>query len=98
MTFKAIKAPAEIIDFGIDWTAELAKSNPVDLISSSVWTVEDNTPDNLTLGIDYIEGNITFIRTSDGGRLEQKHKLVNRIITASGQKHQRTITVTMRNG
>ena len=97
MTFKRTKAPAEIKDFGIDWTAELIVSNPADLISSSTWTVEDNTPDDLTLGIDYIEGSIAFVRTSAGGRLEQKHKLVNRIVTASGQTWQRTIQVTMRN-
>ena len=98
MTFKTTKAPEEIIDYGVDWTAELALSDPDDLISSSAWTVEDNTPDDLTLGTDYIEGNISFVRTSAGGRLEQKHRLINRVVTASGQKYQRTIQVTMRNG
>ena len=72
MTYKTTKAPLEIIDFGIDWTPELAIYDPADLVSTSVWTVEDGTPDNLTMDSDYIEGNITYVRVSGGGTIRTK--------------------------
>ena len=96
IVFETIKSEAEIIDYGIDWTDELILSSPADIISSSAWVIDDPAVDVLTLGTNTIEGNITFCRVSDGGRDEIVHYLINRIITASGQKFQRTIEITMR--
>lgn len=96
MSFKADKAPQEILDFIIDWSLEMALSDPVDVVSTSAWTQEDSHTDDLTLGADSIVGtDHTIQRVSGGGRWGVKHYLVNRVVTASGQKFQRTINVTM---
>lgn len=94
--FETTKAPEEILDYVIDWTDELELSNPTDQVSTSVWTLEDNHSDDLTLGAASIEGtDHTTQRVSDGGRFGVIHFLVNRVVTISGMKHQRTINVTM---
>ena len=94
--FETEKAPDEILDYIIDWAAEMAVADPVDQISTSVWTLEDKHSDDLTMGTDSIpETDETVIRVSAGGRFGVVHYLVNRVVTVSGQKHQRTIEVTM---
>ena len=97
MSFNTEKSPQEILDYIIDYSQEMALSSPVDQIVSSVWTLEDSSTDNLTLDQDSIQApDHVICRVSDGGRLNVIHYLVNRVLTVSGQKHQRTIKVTMR--
>jgi hypothetical protein len=94
--FEAEKSAAEILDFVIDYQAELADTNPVDQIASSTWALEDNTPDALTMLQDDVIGTrYTRVRVSAGGRLNQTHRLVNRATCISGMVLQRTIKVTM---
>jgi len=129
--FAAIKAPEEILDFTIDWSVEMAKTNPTDVVATSAWTLEDKFADNLVIqsqamfqgaakdhfklpngvddfllpdGVSFLllpvaateKPDNTVVRVSGGGRLGTRHYLTNRITTASGQRHQRTIIVTIR--
>jgi hypothetical protein len=60
---------SEVLDYVIDWSAELALGDPVDQIATSTWTLEDNHSDDLTLGTDSIEStDHTIQRVSAGGR------------------------------
>jgi hypothetical protein len=93
--FETRKAPDEILDMVIDWTAELALSNPADVINTSSWALADNHADDLTLGTAAITGNKTKVRISAGGRIGVIHYLVNTITTVGVQTHQRTIHVHM---
>jgi hypothetical protein len=94
--FEAEKAPDEVLDFIIDWSVEMALSDPVDVVSSSDWSLGDANPDDLTLGAGSIVGtDSTVVRASAGGRFGVIHYLVNKVTTASGQIHQRTIDVKM---
>lgn len=95
--FETEKAPAEVLDMVIDWTAELALSDPADVINGSTWTLTDSHADDLTLGAASIEGtDHTIQRISAGGRLGIVHFLRNVVTTVGAQTHQRTIEVTMR--
>lgn len=94
--FETEKAPLEVLNYVIDWSAELALADPVDQINTSVWALEDTHPDDLTLGTDAIEGtDHTLQQVSGGGRFGAIHYLVNRVTTAGGLTHQRTIHVKM---
>lgn len=95
MIFKSTKTPTEVLDFIINYSLELALSNPVDAIATSVWTQEDSHSDELTIGNDSIVDDDAIVRVSDGGRLTVKHYLVNRVTTVGGLVHQRTIEVVM---
>jgi hypothetical protein len=96
--FEKIKAPDEILDFAIDWSNIMGETVPVDVVATSAWTLEDSFADNLTIAGNSIEApDVTVVRVSGGGRLGSRHYLTNRITTAGGQLHQRTIVVTMRN-
>ena len=94
--FRTNKAPLETLDFLIDWSEELALSDPVDQLSSSVWTLEDQHADDLNMTGDNIIGtNMSVVRVTGGGRIGVTHYLVNRVVTIAGMTHQRTIEVKM---
>jgi hypothetical protein len=94
--FETEKAPLEVLNYVIDWTEELELSTPTDQILTSVWTLEDSHVDDLTLGVEGIEGtDHTIQKVSGGGRIGITHRLVNRITTVGALTHQRTIRVLM---
>lgn len=95
MSFEAEKAPNEVLDFIIDWSVELALSDPVDQLSTSAWSLSDAHSDDLTLGAGSISGDDTIVRTSGGGRLGVRHFLTNRVVTVGGQTWDRRINVKM---
>jgi hypothetical protein len=95
--FETTKTPNEVLNYIIDWVAEMAVSSPADQISGSTWFLDDSSTDDLTLDLPVIIGtDHTATRVADGGRLNIIHQLVNRVTTVGGLTHERTIKVTMK--
>jgi len=91
MTFKATKDPDSVIDYQIDWAAVLNATSPVDTISTSTWYPTHG----LTVDSDSNTTTKTTVMLS-GGQVGKVAMLVNRITTAGGRTHDRTIEVTIR--
>ena len=84
MTFFAEKDPDSVIDYTIDWASTLG----TDTINTSAWTKIGD----VTLGT---KSNTTTKATTfvSGGTVGTQAKLINRITTAGGRTHDRTITL-----
>jgi hypothetical protein len=94
-TLLSPKDPAEILDYGRDWTPELTADGEAS-ISTSAWSV--SSPAGLTIATSpapSINGLITTLWVS-GGTNGTKYSLVNTIVTPAGRKYERTIVVPCR--
>lgn len=77
------KRPAEVLDYGFDWAAELAATDPDDVISTSTWII----PAGLTAGAQGVTGSVTTVWIS-GGTDGADYVIVNRITTTGGRTHE----------
>jgi hypothetical protein len=94
MTNQAYKDPDEILDYVMDYSREFAKSEPVDQIATSVWSV---SPDTLDIDSEEVIGtDKARVWVSGGGKLHTSHRLTNRVTTIGGRTYDRTIKVTIR--
>ena len=91
MTFIADKDPDEVIDYCIDWTSVLNAQSPVDTISTSTWTAENG------LVIDSNTNTTTEATVwVSGGNVNKITSLTNKIVTAGGRTHERSIELRVR--
>lgn len=82
-----VKDPDEVLDYIRDWSALLDG----DTISTSTWTADDGiTVDS--------SSNTTTTATIwlSGGTVNQNYSVVNRIVTAGGRTHEKTLTFKIR--
>lgn len=76
------KDPDDVLDYGIDWTAEIAEG---DSIATSEWLPDDG----LTAGETGISGTITTVWLS-GGQDGRVYRVTNRVTTAAGRRMDRS--------
>ncbi len=74
----ATKSIAEILDFGIDWSSELASD---ETLVSSAWSVDDG---ELALFDDGLEGSVAFVWARIG-RVGSFFTLTNTVSTGGGR-------------
>jgi hypothetical protein len=92
--FCAVKDPAEILDYGIDYTEIMEQTEPPDFIITSTWAVKTySNGGDLTVGVDNFDGFLCTVGISDGGKLNTYHRLTNTVGCASGRKYVRTILI-----
>ena len=80
--------PDEVLDYVRDWAPLLLDG---DTISSSTWVV----PDGLTKGSDSHTATTATVWLS-GGTAGTDYAVVNRIVTAGGRTHKKTLTFKIR--
>jgi hypothetical protein len=90
----AEKLNAEIIDFTIDYTEDLAESSPGDTIVTSAWVVVGDLV--IDDGSGYTDNTAT-VWVSGGGRNGNISRLTNTITTAGGRQIVRQLIVKMVN-
>lgn len=89
-----IKSPAEIADYGLDWTDRI---NDADItIATSTWEIENPTgsPDLEIEGSDK-DGNITVVRLS-GGEADRDYTLINTVVLSDSRELIAAIEVRVR--
>lgn len=81
------KAPNEVFDYVVDWTADLL---PSDTISTSEWTVEAG----ITKDADSIlAGLLTTDIDLSGGVAGTNYELINKIVTTGGKTFERRLYI-----
>lgn len=85
------KDPAEVLDYGLDWSDQLALPNPDDTISSATWTV----PAGLTAGAQSVVGGVATIWLS-GGTAGADYTLTCRIVTSGGRTLERSVKLLVK--
>lgn len=82
-TWAAVKDPQEIVDFGVDWSADLGTKT----IVASVWSVVSGTIviDDGTV----FDDTTTTVRTS-GGTVGETASLLNHITLSNGEEWEQT--------
>ena len=88
--FQTEKAPADVVDYSIDWTDTLTETSPADTISTSTWTATSG----VTVGSSSISGSITTVMVSAGTAWKYS-TLINKIVTAGGRTHNETIDLRL---
>lgn len=88
MSFKDIKDPGSTADFSIDWSDLLGESSPVDTISSSSWTVDNDATITAQSSTD-----TTATAWISGGNDRKYCQLTNEVETTAGRIYQRTVAV-----
>lgn len=81
------KDPDAVLDYGVDWSAELAKHGN-DTINTSTWIV----PTGITKDSDSHTTTTATIWLS-GGSVGKTYKVVNRITTVGGRTDDRTLSI-----
>jgi len=84
-----LKRPGAKLDYGVDWSRELAQHG--DTISQSEWSAE---PDGLTLEGDAHNATETTVWVS-GGQIGTHYEITNRIVTAQGRIDERSIGIVV---
>jgi hypothetical protein len=92
-TFKTTKDAGELIDYVIDWSAELQATEPMDAILASEWRVEGRDA-SLAIVLDYAESARTYVYVA-GGTKTNRYRLINRVSTVAGRTFERSILVEM---
>ena len=88
----AEKARLDLIDFSIDYTDEMAQSDPTDIITASVWTKEGNIViEDGTL----FTGTTSTVWVSGGGQVGEISRLHNVVTTNGGREFHYTLIVKM---
>lgn len=85
------KDPADVLDYTIDWSEELAAPSPADAIASVVWTV----PGGLTQGATLVQGGRTTVWLS-GGTAGTDYTVTCRITTDQGRVIERSRKIRVR--
>lgn len=86
MSFSAFKAPQELIDFSIDWAAELTAESPADSISTSSWRAD------FGLVIDSSSNTSTTAEAwVSGGTIHKMGRVTNTIVTSGGRTYERSV-------
>ena len=85
------KDPADVLDFGLDWSDQLALANPDDTISSVTWTV----PAGLTSGAQFVVGAVATIWLS-GGTAGTDYTIICRMVTSGGRTLERSVKLLVK--
>jgi len=83
------KDPADILDYGIDWSSWLAPLE--DTITTSTWSV----PTGLSKGAESKSTTASTVWLS-GGTAGEVYKVANKIVTAGGRTAERSITIKVK--
>jgi hypothetical protein len=82
------KDPADVLDYALNWSDQLALTSPADTISSATWTV----PSGLTAGVQSVLGGVATIWLS-GGVAGTDYTITCRIVTAGARTLERSVTL-----
>lgn len=85
------KDPADVLDYALDWSDQLALSDPDDTISSATWTV----PAGLTAGAQFVASGIAAIWLS-GGTAGTDYTVTCRIVTTGGRTLERSVKLLVK--
>ena len=85
------KDPADVLDYGLDWSEQLALVSPADTISSATWTV----PAGLTAGAQFVVGGVATTWLS-GGTAGTDYTVTCRIVTAGGRTLERSVKLLVK--
>lgn len=85
------KDPAEVLDYGLDWSDQLALTDPIDTISSATWAV----PAGLTAGAQFVIDGVATIWLS-GGTAGADYTLTCRIVTSGGRTLERSVKLLVK--
>jgi len=91
---KAEKGLDEEVDFSISYTKLFALVDPVDVISTSTWSIIGAGG---VLGAMTATGDVATAWVSGGGRIGNVLRLTNTIVTAGGRTHTRLIIIKVVN-
>lgn len=88
------KDPADVLDYGLDWSDQLGLVSPADTISSATWTV----PAGLTAGAQFVVGGVAVIWLSGGtaGASGTDYTITCRIVTAGGRTLERSVKLLVK--
>jgi hypothetical protein len=88
------KDPAEVLDYGLDWSDQLALTDPNDTISSATWTV----PAGLIAGAQFVIDGVATIWLSGGtaGANGTDYTLTCRIVTSGGRTLERSVKLMVK--
>ena len=88
------KDPAEVLDYGLDWSDQLALPEPDDTISSATWIV----PAGLVAGAQSVVGRVATIWLSGGtaGASGTDYTLTCRIVTTGGRTLERSVKLLVK--
>lgn len=88
------KDPADVLDYGLDWSDQLALVSPTDSISNATWTV----PAGLTVGAQFVAGGVATIWLSGGtaGANGTDYTITCRIVTAGGRTLERSVKLLVK--
>ena len=91
MAISFIKDPSDVLDYVINWAAQLTQDGS-DTIATSTWTV----PTGITQASESETTTAATIWLS-GGTAGTDYDCVNKIVTAASRTYERTITIKVRN-
>ena len=80
------KDPADVLDYGLDWSDQLALKSPADTISSATWVV----PAGLIAGAQSVVGGVAATWLS-GGTAGTDYTITCRIVTTGGRTLERSV-------
>lgn len=88
------KDPDEVLDYGLDWSDDMAAD--ADDIASSVWTISKGDSALIIDSTSFsVAGHITTAWLS-GGTVGNTYQLTNTITTSGGRTYERTAEITVR--
>ena len=85
------KDPADVLDYGLEWSEQLALTSPADTISSATWTV----PAGLTAGAQSVVSGVATSFLS-GGTAGTDYTVTCRIVTAGGRTLERSVKLLVK--
>lgn len=85
------KGPADVLDYSLDWSDQLALVSPADTISAVQWTL----PTGLTAGVQY-HANGEATTWISGGTAGTYYTVVCRMTTAGGRVIERNVGLYVR--
>ena len=91
MTRSFVKDPSDVLDYVIDWSAQMTEDG-ADTIALSTWTVptgitQDSESETTTTATIWLSSGV------DG----TDYDCANKIVTAAARTYERTITIQVRN-
>ncbi len=94
MSFVVTKDPNAVLDYGLDWSEDLADG---DTISASAWTVTSPADPTLVVGSTglFVPSHTSTTTTVwlSGGTAGVTYKVTNHVTTAESRQDDRTLTV-----
>jgi hypothetical protein len=85
------KDPADVLDYALNWSDQLALISPADTISSATWAV----PAGLTAGPQFVLGGVATAWLS-GGVAGTDYTITCRIVTAGGRTLERNVKLQVK--